>query len=137
MPPSLVAGAICPTSLPLEKVDRVGVWLDGNLERCSGFPFFLTEGELVDAHLEYVFDGRDLVVGGRVFDLVDTIFGEEALVPESALGMFCTRMEGRQPRISKATVFSVVDVDDCMLLDEECGEIPELKARERDVFGHL
>ena len=76
-------------------------------------------------------------MGDWVGDLVETLLGEEAVVPEWALWMFRSRMEGRQYSISKAVVVGVLDIDDRMLLGEEDWELPELEARERKVFDHM
>ena len=97
----------------------------------SCIPVILPEVEEVDAHLEFVFDGGDLVVGHRISDLIETLFCEEAVVPKWALAVCGARMEGRQDRISKASVVLVLDVDDCMLLLEEGRELPEFETRER------
>ena len=78
----LVVGAICPTNLAEEKIAGVGVRLCGNVERGARIPFIIQEGEEIETDFEFVFDGRDLVVGGMVLDLLETLFGEEALVAE-------------------------------------------------------
>ena len=70
-------------------------------------------------------------------DLIETLLGEEAVVPEWALRIFGEWMEGRQDRISKAAVVRIIDVDDRMFLLAEERELPELEARERDALDHL
>ena len=54
----------------------------GDVERGTRIPFIIQEGEEIETDFEFVFDGRDLVVGGMVLDLLETLFGEEALVAE-------------------------------------------------------
>ena len=95
------------------------------------FPFVVPEGEEIEAHLEFVFDGVDLVVGDSVGDLIQTLFGEEAIVPEWALMICGARVIGRQHSVSKTSILSVLDIDDCPLLGDEGGQLPELKTRQR------
>ena len=70
-------------------------------------------------------------MGDWVGDLVETLLGEEAVVPDCSLWMFRSRMEGRQNSITKAAVVGVLDIDDRMLLGEEGCELPELETGER------
>ena len=51
------------TSLPVEKVDRVRVEFGGDEDRRACLPFVVPEGEEVDAGLDFVLDGGDLIVG--------------------------------------------------------------------------
>ena len=120
----LVVRAIGPTSFQLEKVDVVWVWLGGDVDRCSCFPFVIPEGEKVDADLEFVFDCGYLVVRDWVYDLVEHHFGVEALVAEWLLGIFGSRVKGIQHSISKATVIRVVEINDRMLLVENVWQLP-------------
>ena len=106
---------------PVAKIDRVWVGLGGDRDRGASFTFVLLEGEEVDAHLEFVVACRHLVVGDWELDLVETLFGEEALAPECALRIYCSRVDGRQHPISKAAVVGVLDFDDCLVLRDECG----------------
>ena len=103
-----VVGAIRFARLALENVDGVGLDLVGDGDRGGRLQFIFPAGEEVDADLELVIDGRDLLVLDSVSELIEKLFGEEALVPEWALWMFGSRMEGRHHRISKAAVVSVL-----------------------------
>ena len=78
---TLVVGAICPIHLPVEKINGVGVEFGGDVDRRACFSFIVPEGEEIDAGLEFVLDGRDLIVGDGVVELVETLFAEEAVVP--------------------------------------------------------
>ena len=128
---------ICSSRLPVEKVDGVGVEFCGDVDRRACFPFVVPEGEEVDAGLEFVLDGGDLIVGDGVVDLVETLFGEEAFVSEWALMIFGALVKGRQHSICKAAVVSILYVDDRMFLLEEGRELPELETCEREVFDYL
>ena len=46
-------------------------------------------------------------------------------------------MKGRQDRISKASIISILDVDDRMLLADDGGDLKELETWEMDIFHHL
>ena len=61
--PCLVVDAICPNSFPVEKVDAVGVWFGGNVERRASLPFMLPGAEEINADFEFVLDCTDLIVG--------------------------------------------------------------------------
>ena len=61
-------------------------WKCRNGRAC--FPFFVPVYEEVDANLEFVFDFRDFILGDWLFDLVETLFGEQVVVPERTLGIF-------------------------------------------------
>ena len=67
---SVVVVPICRTDLPLEKINRVGVEFAGDVDRRTCFPLIIQEGEEVDAGLEFVFDGGDLIVADGVVELV-------------------------------------------------------------------
>ena len=98
------------------KVDSVCAGLSGNVDWCSCFPFIVAEGDEVDGQLKIIHDCTDLVVCEWVLDLVETLFCEEAVVPEWALRIFGAWVKGRQDRITKASIVSVGDIDDCPLL---------------------
>ena len=115
----LVVAPICASRLPIEKIKRVCVWFAGDVYRVWCFPFIVPEGERFDAEFEFVFDGGYLVVGDRIFDLVETFFAEQRLLPVRKLRVSASRVKGREHCISKAAVISVLDLDDCMLLGEE------------------
>ena len=66
-----------------------------------------------------VLDCTDLVVANLVLDLVETLVGEEALVPELALGICGGMVQSREHPLSKAAVVAVLDIDDCQLLRED------------------
>ena len=95
------------------------------------------EGEEIDAQLKFVFDSGDLVVGDWVWDLIQTLFGEQRVVPERTLRIFGARVKGRQDRISKAAVVSILDVDDCLFLGQEVWQLSELETGERQVIHNL
>ena len=116
----VLALGICPAHLPIEKVDGVWVEFGGDVDRCSCFPLIVPEGEEVDAHREIVLEGGDVIVGHLVWDLVETLFCEEAVVQEWSLRIFGAWMEGRQDGISKAAGLDILDIVDRMLLCEEC-----------------
>ena len=82
----------CSSRLPVEKVEGVGVEFCGDVDRRACFPFVVPEGEEVDAGLEFVLDGGDLIVDDGVVDLVETLFGEEALILDWALWLFAPWM---------------------------------------------
>ena len=76
-----VVGAICPTISAVEKIAGVGVGC-AHVELGARIHFIIQQWEEIETDFEFVFDGRDLVVGGMVLDLLETLFGEEALVAE-------------------------------------------------------
>ena len=114
-----LVGPICASRLPIEKIKRVCVWFAGAVYRVSCYLFIVPEGEEIGAKFEFVFDRRYLVVFDRVFDLVQTFFGEQGLIPVRTFRVSGSRVKGREHCISKAAVISVLDLDDCMLLGEE------------------
>ena len=134
---SVVVVSISGTSLPVEKINCVGVEFVGDVDRCACLPFVVLEGGELDSGLDFVLDGGDVIMGDGVVDLLKPLFCEEAVVPDGMMRIFRPRKEGRQHRRSKAAVVAVLDIDDCMLLGEECWELPEVEARESDIFHHV
>ena len=57
-------GPIWPISLAIDKVHRVHVFFARDVDRSSRNPLIVTEAEEVDAPIEPVLDGSDLVVTG-------------------------------------------------------------------------
>ena len=133
----VVVGVICASRVPIEKIDRVWVWFVRDIDRVSSFPFIVPEGEEVDAEFEFVFDGGYLVVFDRLFDCIEAFFGEELFVPAGTLWIFGARVKGGEHCISKTSIVSVLDVDDCLLLEKKGWELAELKTRERMVLSQL
>ena len=72
-----------------------------------------------------------------VLDLVETLFGEEGLLPGRALRVSGSRVKGRQHLISDASIVPVLAVDDCLLLSEEGGQLAEHETSETDVLREL
>ena len=106
---------------PTRSVDGVGGEFGRDVDRRECFPLVVPDGEVLDAGLESVLDGGDLIVSDWVFDLTEPLFCDEAVVPELTLMIVGARMDGRQQRISKTSVVSVLDIDDCLLLGQKCG----------------
>ena len=96
----------------------------------------IPEGEEIDADLHLVLDCWNLFVCDRVLDLLEPFFGEQGLVPLRSLRVFIVRMKRRQQCISKASIISVVDIDDRMLLCEEGWELSILETSQRDILDN-
>ena len=85
---SIVVGDISPTRLTLENVAGERLRFAGLEDIGWRFPSNISENEELDANLEFVFDFRDFILGDWLFDLVETLFGEQVVVPERTLGIF-------------------------------------------------
>ena len=120
------------TRLRVEKINGVGVESGEHVELRACLRIIVPKVEEIDAGLDFVLDGRDLIMGEWVLDLIEPLFGEEAVVPEWALAIFGALMKCRQDSIPDAAIVLVLDIDDRMLLGEEDWELPQCEARERD-----
>ena len=79
--PRLVSVVVVPiwrTSLPVKKINCVGVEISGDVDRRACFPLIIPGGEEVDGGLEFVFDAGDVIVADGVVELVESLFCEEA-----------------------------------------------------------
>ena len=114
----LLVCPILPARLAVENVDGVCVEIGGDVDRGSCFHLIIPECEDIDADFEFVLYSRHLVVGDWVLDYVDTLFCEETVVPEWALWIFGATVKGRQHPISKASIVTLLDFDDCPLLGQ-------------------
>ena len=58
-------------------------------------------------------------MGDWLFDLGETLFGEQEVVSEWTLGIFGSRMYGRQESITEESIARIRDINDCHLLVKE------------------
>ena len=99
--------------------------------------FIVPGGEEIDAHLQFVFYGGDLLIGDCVADLLETLFCDEAVVPDWANMIFGPGRKGTKDRITKGAVVCLLFIDDRMLQREELWQLTELEACEMDEFHKL
>ena len=66
-------------------------------------------------------------MGAWVLDGIQTFSLEDWIVEVCTFSVHWSWVEALQHRISKAAVVSVLNVDDCLLLGEKGGELPELE----------
>ena len=121
----------CSYRLPVEKVDGLRVEFAGDVDRRARLHFLVPQGEGVDSDLDFVVDGRDLIMCDGVVELIETLFCEEAVLPERLRRIFGARMKGRQDRITKTVVAGVLEIDHCMILGQEVLQLSELETGER------
>ena len=65
------------------------------MDRCSCFPLVVSDVEEVDPDHEFSFEAGYLILAEWIFDFVEPVFPEEALVSECALWIFGSRMKSR------------------------------------------
>lgn len=72
-----------------------------------------------------------------VLDLDENMFAEHVLVAAVTLMVSCSRGKCTHHRITKASIVPVLQVDDCLLLGEEGGQLAEVEISERVVLRQL
>ena len=73
----------------------------------------------VEADIEFIIDGRDLVMGDWLLDGIQTLSQLEWILEVGTFWVQFSWVHGRKHRISKAAVVGVLDLDDCLLLGDE------------------